>query len=70
MLIAYDVFFFQLVMKCTIPEISWHNREPVLSVDIQLACKNENFERLATGGMDSHVVVSTQNVLITITIRS
>lgn len=44
-------------MKCTIPEISWHNRDPVLSVDIQLACKNENFERLATGGTDSHVVI-------------
>jgi hypothetical protein len=48
-------------MKCTIPEISWHNRDPVLSVDIQLACKNDNFERLATGGTDSHVVVSIQN---------
>ena len=23
------------VMKCQIPEISWHNRDPVLSVDIQ-----------------------------------
>ena len=53
-------------MKCTIPEISWHNRDPVLSVDIQLACKNENFERLATGGIDSHVVVSIQNVLSTV----
>lgn len=52
---------FQLLMKCTIPEISWHNRDPVLSVDIQVACKNENFERLATGGTDSHVVVSIQN---------
>lgn len=50
-------------MKCRIPEISWHNRDPVLSVDVQLACKNENFERLATGGTDSHVVVSIQNVL-------
>lgn len=50
-------------MKCTIPEISWHNRDPVLSVDVQLACKNENFERLATGGTDSHVVVSIQSIL-------
>jgi hypothetical protein len=60
----YQVFhtsFLQHLMKCTIPEISWHNRDPVLSVDIQLACKNENFERLATGGTDSHVVVSIQN---------
>jgi hypothetical protein len=52
-------------MKCTIPEISWHNRDPVLSVDVQLACKNENFERLATGGTDSHVVVSIKSLLNT-----
>lgn len=50
-------------MKCTIPEISWHNREPVLSVDIQSATNNDNnkdsepFWRLATGGADSHVLV-------------
>jgi chromatin assembly factor 1 subunit B len=50
-------------MKCTVPEISWHNRDPVLSADVQLACKNETFERLATGGTDSHVVVSIQSVL-------
>lgn len=45
-------------MKCTIPEISWHNRDPVLSIDIQpkLDEKNE-FYRLATGGTDSHVLV-------------
>lgn len=43
-------------MKCTIPEISWHNRDPVLSVDIQ-AVNNEEFYRLASGGTDSHVLV-------------
>lgn len=44
-------------MKFAIPEISWHNRDPVLSVDFQ--CKtNENGPlRLATGGTDSHVLV-------------
>lgn len=44
-------------MKCTIPEISWHNRDPVLSVDIQPILNND-FYRLATGGTDSHVLVN------------
>lgn len=43
-------------MKCTIPEISWHNREPVLSVDI--FPENKCFYRLASGGGDCHVLVS------------
>ncbi|KAJ8940799.1 hypothetical protein NQ318_007885, partial [Aromia moschata] len=42
-------------MKCTIPEISWHNREPVLSVDINPL--SNNFYKLATGGGDSHVLI-------------
>ncbi|KAG1681784.1 Chromatin assembly factor 1 subunit B [Nymphon striatum] len=42
-------------MKCTVPEISWHNRDPVLSVDFQL--KGDSIERLATAGTDSHVLV-------------
>lgn len=46
-------------MKCTIPEIAWHNRDPVLSVDIQPS-ENEIY-RLASGGTDCHVLVS--NVL-------
>nr|XP_050855638.1 chromatin assembly factor 1 subunit B isoform X2 [Vespula vulgaris] len=48
-------------MKCTTPEISWHNRDPVLSIDIQnKSCEtsvNEDFWRLATGGADSHVLI-------------
>lgn len=48
-------------MKCTTPEISWHNRDPVLSIDIQnKPCENntsEKFWRLATGGADSHVLI-------------
>lgn len=47
-------------MKCTIPEISWHNRDPVLSVDIQpkkSTSENDIF-RLASGGTDSHVLVN------------
>lgn len=50
-------------MKCTIPEISWHNRDPVLSIDIQcnIVKGTDPLYRLATGGTDSHVLVS--NVL-------
>lgn len=43
-------------MKCVIPEISWHNRDPVLSADIQPLLNNSY--RLATGGGDCHVLVS------------
>lgn len=52
-------------MKCQIPEISWHNRDPVLSVDIQPrpAGDKGDFYRLASGGTDSHVLIwyMTQN---------
>lgn len=45
-------------MKCVIPEISWHNRDPVLSVDIQpKPLENDDKIRLASGGYDSHVLV-------------
>lgn len=44
-------------MKCIIPEISWHNRDPVLSVDVQLKKETESYYRLASGGIDAHVLV-------------
>lgn len=45
-------------MKCTIPEISWHNKEPVLSVDIQQVENVDlKFYRLASGGSDNHVLI-------------
>lgn len=44
-------------MKCIIPEISWHNRDPVLSIDIQVKKESENLYRLSTGGTDSHVLI-------------
>lgn len=50
-------------MKCTIPEISWHNRDPVLSVDIQPRKKITDFYRLASGGTDSHVLVCSVNII-------
>lgn len=51
-------------MKCQIPEISWHNRDPVLSVDIQPQTgggDKGDFYRLASGGTDSHVLVIFMN---------
>ena len=46
-------------MKIYTPQISWHDRQPILSVDIQnrLLAKEDNslFYRLATGGNDSRV---------------
>jgi chromatin assembly factor 1 subunit B len=44
-------------MKCVIPEISYHNRDPVLSLDFQLTRKRTDPLRLATAGSDSHVVI-------------
>uniref|UniRef100_T1HGC6 WD_REPEATS_REGION domain-containing protein n=1 Tax=Rhodnius prolixus TaxID=13249 RepID=T1HGC6_RHOPR len=44
-------------MKCIIPEISWHNRDPVLSVDVQLKKETESYYRLASGGIDAHVLI-------------
>ncbi|KAI8036886.1 hypothetical protein M5D96_010197 [Drosophila gunungcola] len=47
-------------MKCQTPEISWHNRDPVLSVDIQQngqGLRSPAIGRLATGGSDAHVLI-------------
>ena len=44
-------------MKCCIPEISWHNRDPVLSIDLQ-SKSPDGLIRLATAGTDTHVLVS------------
>lgn len=48
-------------MKLVIPEISWHNRDPVLSVHFQ-PIADDGFYRLATGGSDSHVFVNNNIV--------
>ena len=49
-------------MKVQTPQIAWHNRDRVSSVSIQ-PCSHpkplKEFSRIATGGDDSHVVVST-----------
>ncbi|XP_025419613.1 chromatin assembly factor 1 subunit B [Sipha flava] len=45
------------IMKLVIPEISWHNRDPVLSVHFQPTTTEEGYYRLASGGSDSHVFV-------------
>lgn len=44
-------------MKLASPEISWHNRDPVLSVHFQPDVE-DGYYRLATGGSDSHVFVN------------
>ncbi|KAK4305817.1 hypothetical protein Pmani_022311 [Petrolisthes manimaculis] len=49
-------------MKCTIPEISWHNRDPVLALDIQ-PNSPDGVCRLATAGTDTHVVIWQLRVL-------
>ena len=60
-------------MRSFTPQISWHNRDPVLSVDIQnrMLCETERSVsyRLATSGNDSHVIVwkATLNDRITTT---
>lgn len=46
-------------MKLTTPEISWHGKEPVLSVDF---CKIGNTMRLASAGADNDVKVNFRHV--------
>jgi len=59
-------------MKYVLPGISWHNRDPVLSVDIQSQSPDQ-LTRLATAGTDSHVLVrcyfgGTYPVILTISL--
>ncbi|XP_068201230.1 chromatin assembly factor 1 subunit B [Palaemon carinicauda] len=49
-------------MKVTIPEISWHNRDPVLALDIQ-PNPPDGIYRLATAGTDTHVVIWQLRIL-------
>ncbi|XP_077487426.1 chromatin assembly factor 1, p105 subunit isoform X1 [Amblyomma americanum] len=44
-----------LGMKCHVPEISWHNRDPILSIDFQPS--NDKYRRLATCGTDTHILI-------------
>ena len=43
-------------MKVTVPEISWHERDPIYSVDIQPG--NHAIKRLVSAGVDKFVRVS------------
>ena len=45
-------------MRCVIPQIAWHTREPVLSVDFDPSCKSDDFYRLASGGGDNLLLVN------------
>uniref|UniRef100_A0A131YZI7 Chromatin assembly factor 1 subunit B n=1 Tax=Rhipicephalus appendiculatus TaxID=34631 RepID=A0A131YZI7_RHIAP len=42
-------------MKCHVPEISWHSRDPILSIDFQPS--NDKHRRLASCGTDTHVMI-------------
>lgn len=42
-------------MKCQVPQIVWHSRDPVLSIDFQPMQKD--VLRLASGGTDTHVLI-------------
>ena len=44
-------------MKVTIPEIAWHNRDPVFSADFSMG--EGSHWRMATAGADSDVKVHT-----------
>ena len=46
-------------MKVCTPLIAWHNRERVSSADFQPVPYPDGGSRLATGGDDKHVVVSS-----------
>jgi chromatin assembly factor 1 subunit B len=58
-------------MKVTVPEISFHNRDPVLSLDVQHNSPDDVI-RMATGGTDTHVIVrlAIYNIGIITTIHS
>ena len=55
-------------MKVQTPQIAWHNRDRVSSVSIQPFAYptplKEGGTRIATGGDDTHVVVSDTYLLI------
>lgn len=44
-------------MKCFTPEIAWHNRDPVLCVDIHVDKVSTSVYRLVSGGADTHIVI-------------
>lgn len=50
-------------MKCLTPEIAWHDREPVFSVDVQPIEPDSSTYRLASAGADTHIVVSMKTPL-------
>lgn len=47
-------------MKVTTPEISWHERDPIYSVDFQPG--NRKVKRIATTGVDKFIRVSIMSI--------
>ena len=54
-LIKFNSIILDYVMKVTTPEISWHERDPIYSVDIQPG--RHKIRRLVSGGVDKFVRV-------------
>lgn len=48
-------------MKTYTPEISWHNRLPILALDIAPIAEADHYYRVATGGNDCRVYIWTIN---------
>lgn len=49
-------------MRVVIPQIAWHARDPVLTLDFDPKGKSEQgYYRLATGGADRLLLVSLRN---------
>ena len=50
-----SIYFLFYRMKVDTPEISWHGRDPIYSIDFQ---QQEGINRVATAGADKTVRVS------------
>lgn len=56
-------------MRVIVPQITWHSRDPVLSVDCDPSCNaEEGFYRLATGGGNSQLLVIFTNFIYSLCI--
>ena len=54
-MVMFSFCRFNCAMYVKTPEISWHGRDPIYSIDFQVL--NGSIQRLATGGADKNVRV-------------
>lgn len=49
-------------MRCFTPQIAWHNKDPILSIDFDPTTTSDqsSFLRFASGGTDTHLLVSSK----------